>query len=419
MKKIEKELKSYYLKSFEHDSQLEQIKRRTSFFDQKEERKSNPFFFKRFAPILCATCLIGVVAVSAVALSMNNPSSSNRVISPISNRLKKSIVKIESNPSISFTLDEEGIVTSIYGENHDGMLILYGEDLLNKPYEDVIKEIIDKEIECGYLLTNNNKYNNLKLKVYGDTDASLEELEDSIDDYLADSNVSLNEELTIEEEVNYEELLSEIYSYEEYQCDTFEEYYQVLENYYILEGTTASKAIEEFNQISYYYLDKLAYFKTIVDTCNDAILYNNFIALENRINNYLSGYYNNFVNETSSYQVSFNKLLQQKTDLIKNRIDENFDYEAQIKLISDSINALVEFKSFMLNYGLKDRLDHLNEELNKIKTYLENIDISSFDEEIYDKNKEDLKEEYNQKFNKDKPSKAIENMKKELIEFFK
>ena len=88
-------------------------------------------------------------------------------------------------------------------------------------------------------------------------------------------------------------------------------------------------------------------------------------------------------------------------------------------MISDSINALVEFKSFILNFGLKDRLDHLNEELNKIKTYLENIDISSFDEESYDKNKEDLKEEYNQKFNKDKPSKAIENMKKELIEFFK
>lgn len=418
MKKIEKELKNYYLQSFKHNSQLEQIKRRTSFFEEKETNRKSTFFFKRFAPILCATSLVFIVTIGVVAISNNNPSS-NSVISPISNRLKKSIVKIDSNPSITFTLNEEGIVTSIYGDNYDGKLILYEEDLVNKSYEEVIQTIIDREVECGYLLKNNNKYNKLNLKVYNDQNSSLDELEESIETYLDSKNIELTGDINVEETNNYEELLSSIYSYEKDKCTTFNEYYNLLENYYTSEGNAVSEIVEEFTQISYYYLDKLSYFKTIVDTINDATLYSYYCDLEQRINTYLNGYYNNFVDEVSSYNSIYKTLLEEKVALLENRIEEGFNLEKQEKIINECLEALEIFKQYVFDGILKPKLEKLNVQLEKIYNYVEKLNIKNFDKNTYENNFQEMKDNHNKKYNLNIANETIGKIKQQLIEFFK
>ncbi len=62
-------------------------------------------------------------------------------------------VTVDINPSIEITLDENGVVASVYGANEDGQILLYGEveALLGMSYEDAVAYITNLAIELGYL----------------------------------------------------------------------------------------------------------------------------------------------------------------------------------------------------------------------------------------------------------------------------
>ncbi len=63
------------------------------------------------------------------------------------------LVTLDINPSIELTLDEEGLVASVYGANEDGQILLYQEAdaILSMEYEDAVAYITDLAVRLGYL----------------------------------------------------------------------------------------------------------------------------------------------------------------------------------------------------------------------------------------------------------------------------
>ena len=62
-------------------------------------------------------------------------------------------VGIDINPSIELTLDENGIVATVYGANEDGKILLFGEEdsILGKDYEAAAEYITNLAVELGYI----------------------------------------------------------------------------------------------------------------------------------------------------------------------------------------------------------------------------------------------------------------------------
>lgn len=62
-------------------------------------------------------------------------------------------VTVDINPSIEITLDDKGVVATVYGANEDAQILLYGEaeNLVGMSYEDAIDYITNLAVELGYL----------------------------------------------------------------------------------------------------------------------------------------------------------------------------------------------------------------------------------------------------------------------------
>jgi hypothetical protein len=54
-------------------------------------------------------------------------------------------VTVDINPSIEITLDENGVVASVYGANEDGQILLYGEAEAKKYVEDARAALKNQE----------------------------------------------------------------------------------------------------------------------------------------------------------------------------------------------------------------------------------------------------------------------------------
>ncbi len=83
--------------------------------------------------------------------SGNNNQSGSTETPPASDAV--AFVTIDINPSIEITLDDKGVVVSVYGANEDGQILLYGEadTLVGMSYEDAVACITDLAVEFGYL----------------------------------------------------------------------------------------------------------------------------------------------------------------------------------------------------------------------------------------------------------------------------
>lgn len=66
-------------------------------------------------------------------------------------------VGIDINPSVELTLDESGIVVSVYGANEDGQILLWEEEnaILGKNYEAAVEYITALAVDLGYLSEDN------------------------------------------------------------------------------------------------------------------------------------------------------------------------------------------------------------------------------------------------------------------------
>lgn len=410
MSKIEKQIKKYYLDSFKHASQLNNIKSRA---DLNEKTTFNFTKVFKFGMGLS----IGFASIFGAIVIANSLKTSNDNIIPMTQRIEKAVIQINNGPDVTFTVNENGVVDSIYGNDDDGKLLIYGLDLLNKPYEDVIKTIIDEEIACGYLLKEEKykKYNNLSFKVYDDNSNIDEgEFAQSINSYLTKKSISLNDEIEVEVEEEYES----VYPFDGVNFDSFNEFYEELKKYYLDQGDAVSDIVEEFDLLMYYYSSRLAYFETLLEGSDEKVkeLINN---LSVGINNYLKGFYDLFIGVDSSYQNLYKDLLNEKVNLLINRVDEDFDYDAETSKVEKKIASLESFKEFFMEEGLKPKLDKLNKGLNAILEYIGNTSFEEVDEELLSKKIDEKQKSFNSLFDKNALIKDLLKIKKDLKNYFR
>ena len=413
MSKIEKQIKKYYLDSFKHASQLNNIKSRANFTDEPR------FNFSKILKLGMGLSLSAASILGAIIITSSINESENH-IAPMTQRIEKAVVQINTSPTVLFTVDDKGIVDSIYGKDDDGKLLVYGMDVLNQSYEEVIKKIIDEEVACGYLLKDekNKKYNNLSFTIYDDnSNIDANEFALTIQNYLTKKSVVLNEEV----EVEVEEDFDKVYPYEGKDFDSFDSFYEELKEYYLAQGDAVSEIVEEFDAIVYYYSSRLAYYETLF--LENEIVDEIIDVLAVRINNYIEGYYNLFIGENSSYQEQYKVLMDEKMNLLINRTEEDFNYDAEIKKIDKKISSLETLKAFFMDSGLKPKLEKINKELSLINEYLTNfnfdeMDCEDFSKKVISKTSKKNKE-FNDIFDKTSLIETFLNFKEDLKNHFR
>ena len=388
MKKIEKELKSYFIKNLAHTDQLDSIKEKTVFFTNK----SRVSFLSRSSFAFCMSAVVIVAASVFATIIISSLSSNSEItISPINNRLKKSIIKFDFNPSFTITIDEKGIVNSFYGVNNEGKIVLLNENLKDNTYEVTISRIIKIEKDLGYLLPNKNQ--DYRITIYNENKNDINDLQDSLKSYC--NKLNLNTNFIIKDSQNFAELVQgKIF-------DSFDESYNYLYSYYLKNEESITDDYEEFNNLFNQYSEQIVYYKTASEKLNNSYL-NDLIDEANRkFEKYMNSYFNNFIRNESSYQTYFNKLLDYKSEFLIAQSENRDTLEIEDK-IDKCLKSLTSYKEWITNTLLIPNLDNLNKSIEELLNYSNgNFEIEEDDQ--FNENRlrvfNDMRNDFLQKIN--------------------
>lgn len=389
MRKTIKQLKEYYCDNFAHTSQLDAIKAKTGFFDVAQKPAKKAFWLK---PAFIVPTMSLAVAIPLLSVFVVAPALKPNAIPQMEKRLGKSVITMNTNPSISLTIDEKGTVNAVYGENNDGKIILLGENILNKPYEEAIAKIIDIEKECGYLV-NDVSYD---IKVYSESSVNENELSSSVATYFKKSEINIT--CQVEQSNNYETLKENLYS-SETELSSFDDYYQYLYDYYQENEESLTKDYEAFNEMYNSYASQIASYKAALKETTDSYVLKTMEIIETKFDDYFNSYFKNFIENDSPYQKYFAKLVDAKSDYLINQSLEQ-DNSVEEKLINTYLNNLETLKNFITETLLKPRLDELTKQFQTLSSYVtdENINIDENMEEVND-NLQQMKEKFYEKQN--------------------
>ena len=170
MNKTEKKFKEYMEKNIHVKDTYDVIAKKISF--NEEEEKTFMKNKKIIGPVLCCVGALAVVGVVGIA---------TKGFGLFKEKEAKSMVTIDTNPSIELVVDEKDKVVSVRGANDDGKLVLYGEKVVGKDVEKAVEIIIQAEIDTGYIVANAQiRANQFSLTVSSDTTVESSELINSI-----------------------------------------------------------------------------------------------------------------------------------------------------------------------------------------------------------------------------------------------
>lgn len=170
MNKTEKQFKEYMEKNIHVKDTYDVIAKKISF--NEEEERTFMKNKKIIGPVLCCVGALAVVGVVGIA---------TKGFGLLKEKEAKSMVTIDTNPSIELVVDEKDKVVSVRGANDDGKLVLYGEKVVGKDVEKAVEIIIQAEIDTGYIVANAQiGANQFSLTVSSDTTVESSELINSI-----------------------------------------------------------------------------------------------------------------------------------------------------------------------------------------------------------------------------------------------
>ena len=170
MNKTEKKFKEYMEKNIHVKDTYDVIAKKISF--NEEEERTFMKNKKIIGPVLCCVGALAVVGVVGIA---------TKGFGLFKEKEAKSMVTIDTNPSIELVVDEKDKVVSVRGANDDGKLVLYGEKVVGKDVEKAVEIIIQAEIDTGYIVANAQiGANQFSLTVSSDTTVESSELINSI-----------------------------------------------------------------------------------------------------------------------------------------------------------------------------------------------------------------------------------------------
>ncbi len=334
MNNLKQKINSTYHQAYEHENNLDELKQKLNILPKKERNLS----MKTKKLFILSTCsLILIAAVIVLGCSLNKDKANVAV--------KDSVITMEINPSISLTIDEKGIVTSVYGNNDEGKMILLDEEnqIIGQEAKLAINKILEIEVNCGYFVQNTDEeqYNNLKITVdcelnTNELNAMVEELKTNVTTKLNELNVNVNEKLAIVKNNTKEQLVNIAVSLD--PTLTIEAANE-LSNKQLLAKITASylelnelptKELENmYNQFKEYELNlaESTFFKAILSTSssiNTTIIntYNNlYINGNEALSSLKTAYYDAFIAEDSNYQQAYNRILELKAEVLRLRTE--------------------------------------------------------------------------------------------------
>lgn len=168
MSKIENKIKSYYENELRHDTHYQEICEKAGLI-KKERNIKGVFFMKKTSlKIIGGVLLLALVVGVGIGIGVGVKNKTNM----------QSVVTMNLNPSITLTLDKEGKVSSVNGNNDEGKMIVQDETLVGLDYEDAINLIVTVETNCGYFVKGNCEAdaNHLSISIETNLDKAAEKL---------------------------------------------------------------------------------------------------------------------------------------------------------------------------------------------------------------------------------------------------
>ena len=335
MKNIKKLINNYYNHNYDHDIDIDLIKDKADI--SKKRTKGLLLFMKtKKLAIISTAVFITVIGAIVIGCSLNNNNKQQQTV-------KDTVITLDLNPSIQITVDENGNVSSVYGNNDEGKMIIIDiqSELVGKKYDYALDLIIEAETECGFFVkaTSNEEYNNLKITI--DTEASEQkinaieqEIKTHVEEKLTELDVIIKDKITTVKNNTKDALINKLleldstYTKDELQEKSNEELINLIAAYHIERiNFPTEDLVDMYNNFKEYEINiaESRIFQNFVTTSsalNEAIInqYNNLYNLAQQALNQLKTTYEQvFINEDSEYVKAYNKLLETKAEVLSLR----------------------------------------------------------------------------------------------------
>ena len=332
MKNIKKLIKNYYNHNYDHNTDIDFIKDKA---DINKKRTGGLLLFmktKKLA-ILSTAVFMAVIGAIVIGCSLNNNNKQQETV-------KDTVITLDLNPSIQITVDENGNVSSVYGNNDEGKMIIIDiqNELVGKKYDYALDLIIEAETECGFFVkaTSNEEYNNLKITIDAEAseqqiNAIEQEIKTHVEEKLTELDVIIKDKITTVKNNTKDALINKLleldstYTKDELQEKSNEELINLIAAYHIERiNFPTEDLVDMYNNFKEYEINiaESRIFQNFVTTSsalNEAIInqYNNLYNIAQQALNQLKTTYEQvFINEDSEYVKAYNKLLEAKAEVL-------------------------------------------------------------------------------------------------------
>lgn len=343
-----------------------------------------------------------------------------------------SVVRMEVNPSISFSVDKKNIVTAVSGDNNEGKMVLLEEKIKGLPLEQAIEKVIEIENELGYIVsgTIEKDENNIKFTINVDDAKAKELLTDLVNNTVEkvsekldlDTKIQMLDTLTKEQMIKFIKELDPSYSAEDLEKKSYAELIDIMdsimlerENYYSNEIADLYAQMKQYE----FNVAEQEWTKNVISEIGGiyGVVYNAAIA---GIDLAVSGMnaaidvindlrYNLFVAEDSAYQTVFGTFLDAKSEVleIKNNAANIEDEEARnevlalldkgVETLTSIENSLAETKESALE-RIDSGVEAINSAIDKVHGIIDELP----GQEIIEKTLSDRAGELDEYLNKTK-----------------
>lgn len=401
MKNIKKLIKKYYDTNYDHNTDIDSIKDKANI-DKKRNGGLLLFMKTKKLAVICTAMFILVVGAIVIGCSLNNTPSNEPTV-------KDTVITLDLNPSIEITVDEDGMVASVYGANDEGKMIIIDieDELVGKKYDEALDKIIEVETECGFFVkaTSNEEYNNLTITI--DTEAAKNKIEAieaeikaNIEEKLTELDVEFRNKITTVKNNTKDALVNKLLSLDEtlnkdeLNQKSHEELVKLIAAYHIERVSFPTEAIEEmYNNFKEYEFNiaESRIFQTFVTTSsalNEAIInnYNNlYNVTQQALTSLKDAYTEVFLNEDSKYNEAYNELLEVKAEVLALRsevekLEDGLEKTLKLAELSAKETALLtaesalQFAKQAADTTLNFVTTSVNQALTSLKEYIMNTE---------------------------------------------
>lgn len=340
------------------------------------------------------------------------------------------MVKLDVNPSISLTLDENNYCISVTGENNEGKMILNGENYIGKTLDSVIKSIIETEEKTGYLIsgdltidTNTISFSvscedaGLKSSIEGEIKESIEEICTSLN---IEENIKVLDGYTKEALISYILTFDTTRTKEELQNLSYEELIEIITKHNIETFELYTVELEEFyNEAKNYQIDFVSKEETQKVISSIGTAYATIInassaitsSLKEAINSLNETRYSLFINEDSVYQNYMNQFKELKSEVIdlRNSVAEidtaDPSRDAYLETLDIKIKALEECEALLektkneCNATLETLINTANTALDSIDAIIASLPDQATVESVLNQNAAEIQAKINEEKN--------------------